>query len=409
MPYRVGIATSHPIQYKIPWYRALTAHPEIDLTVFYAMLPDAMQQGDGFGVSFSWDLPLLEGYEYEVLENVASQPSVTQFRGCDTPGIRDIVKRGGFDAFITNGWVVKSCIQALRSCRKHGVPCLVRGEANALRPRVWWKRLGHRWLMRQFSAFLSIGQANRDFYLSNGVLEERIFSAPYCVDNDRFAAATEELRPHRAAIRKEWGIPEGAFTFLFCAKFEDKKRPLDLLKALSTAVRKPEVAQDGIQVLMVGDGDLRPECERMIRDERLPVTCLGFLNQTEIPKAYAAADCLVLPSDYGETWGLVVNEAMACGRPAIVSDRVGCHPDLVHDGETGAVFPFGDTDALADRLTAFVREPKRAEAMGLKARNFIAKYCVQTVVNGTVDAVTSVCRRAPRPVREPVHTRDGHR
>ncbi len=119
MPYRLGILTTHPIQYQVPWFCALANEHSIDLTVFYCMIPDERQQGDGFGINFKWDIPLLDGYKYEVLENVAKQPSVTNFWGCDTPGIKDIVKNRKFDAFIVNGWVVKSCIQLLRACRQY--------------------------------------------------------------------------------------------------------------------------------------------------------------------------------------------------------------------------------------------------------------------------------------------------
>ncbi len=85
----------------------------------------------------------------------------------------------------------------------------------------------------------------------------------------------------------------------------------------------------------------------------MPLHVAGFQNQTELPAWYAAADVLVLPSDGGETWGLVVNEALACGTPAVVSDAVGCAPDLALDrdpGRTGAVFAVGDPAALADAV-----------------------------------------------------------
>src|SRR5207248_1690512 len=116
-------------------------------------------------------------------------------------------------------------------------------------------------------------------------------------------------------------------------------------------------------VLVVGDGELMTEARALAARERLPLTFAGFLNQTEIVGAYVAADCLVLPSDTGETWGLVVNEAMACGIPAIVSDQVGCGPDLVSDSVTGAMFPMGDIDALARCLIDFSADPQRLRRM----------------------------------------------
>ena len=123
----------------------------------------------------------------------------------------------------------------------------------------------------------------------------------------------------------------------------------------------------------------------------LPVTFAGFLNQTEIPAAYVASDCLVLASDYGETWGLVVNEAMACGRAAIVSDRAGCAADLVVEGKTGLTFPFGDVEALADRFVQAATNPTGLEEMGARARDRVSEhYSIRNAVQGTLSAVRSL-------------------
>ena len=131
-----------------------------------------------------------------------------------------------------------------------------------------------------------------------------------------------------------------------------------------------------------------------MEQENLPVTFAGFLNQSEIPKAYVAADCLVLPSDSGETWGLVVNEAMACGIPAIVSDHVGCGPDLVIEGETGGVFPLGDIDALAHKIAHFASDADRLKAMGKEAqRRVMTYYSVDRAVEGTLAAIHAAVQR----------------
>ena len=392
MSFKIGILTTHPIQYQVPWFRKLSALPEIDLTVFYCMIPNENQQGEGFGVNFKWDIPLLDGYKYEVLENVSKQPSVTNYWGCDTPGIENIVKKREFDAFIVNGWIVKSCIQLLRACRQYDVPCIVRGESNAIRPRTWWKGQIHKRLLAKYSAFLNIGKSNREFYVQNGVTDEKIFFAPYCVDNERFELSYEALSQERDSIRVQWGISSTDFTFLFCAKFIEKKCPLDLLNALSIVFRKNEHWTKRIHLLMVGDGKQKIECEEFVRRRKLPVTFTGFMNQTEIVRAYVASDCLVLPSDYGETWGLVVNEAMACGLPAIVSDRVGCHKDLVCSGQTGEIFPFGDHNALAELLASLVSNPAKMRSMGNCAKQKVADYSFENAVKGCIEAIKFVCK-----------------
>ena len=388
---KLGVLTTHPIQYQIPWFRALSEIPEVDLTVFFCMLPNKRQQGDGFNVAFEWDIPLLEGYRYRILENVSKAPSVTTFLGCDTPDVHMIVKKENFDAFIVNGWVAKSCLQLLAACRRYRVPCIVRGESNTLRPRAWWKRAVHRLLLSNYAAFLHIGKANRDFYLRNGIKAEQIFFAPYCVDNERFAAAARTLAPMRKELRKDWNIPEDSFVFLFCAKFVPKKRPMDLLMAIDRVVRRKNAPS--AHALLVGAGEMLTDCRAFVKVHGTPASFAGFLNQSEIPRAYVAADCIVLPSDNGETWGLVVNEAMACGLPAVVSDQVGCHPDLIVPGVTGELFHFGDTVAMAERLEKLARHPERTENMGEAARRRIRGYCYERVVRGTLAALEWLKRR----------------
>jgi glycosyltransferase involved in cell wall biosynthesis len=274
-------------------------------------------------------------------------------------------------------------LQAWWACVRLGVPRIIRGESNALRSRATWKRLIHRGWMRGFNEFLAIGEANRAFYLAAGVPAARIHSCPYFVDNERFAAAADALAPERPAVRAAWGIPQEATAFLFCGKLIAKKRPLDLLGATERA----RAAGTALHLLVVGDGELMGQARAMAAASGVPVTFAGFLNQTEIVRAYVAADCLVLPSDAGETWGLVVNEAMACGLPAIVSDEVGCGPDLVRS-DTGRIYPMGDVDALARRLVELAGSGPALKAMGVAARRLVrAGYSLEGAVAGTLAAI----------------------
>lgn len=390
---RVAMVTTHPIQYQVPWLQMLSATNGIDLHVFFAMIPDETEQGREFGVSFAWDIPLLEGYRYTVLENRSKRPSLTEFGGCDTPQIASEIRRGNFDAVIVNGWVVKTCLQALLACRLSGTPCIVRGEVNGLRPRAAWKRWLHGRLLAQYAACLSIGSNNRRYLLDAGVPEDRIFHTPYCVDNPRFGEAADARRatPGRDALRTGFGLEPDRVTYLFSGKFVAKKRPGDIVEAVR---RLPTSDRDQIQVLMVGDG---PQGEQLrAAAQSLPIRFTGFLNQSEIASAYAAADCLVLPSDHGETWGLVVNEAMACGLPALVSDQVGCAVDLVSPDVTGAVFGCGDVAALSEQLAALSHSPERLREMGANARRRVhSEYNYRQVLAGVLDSLESVRRKRP--------------
>ncbi|MBZ0087658.1 MAG: glycosyltransferase family 4 protein [Thermomonas sp.] len=385
---RVAMVTTHPIQYQVPWLRLLGQQAGIELQVFFAMVPDAAEQGREFGVAFEWDMPLLEGYAHTVLENVAKRPSLTEFRGCDTPGIGRALREGRFDAVIVNGWGTKMALQALWACKRQGIPCIVRGEANGLRPRARWKRFLHARLLARYAACLAIGSNNRDYLRAAGVPDKRIFATPYCIDNLRFRDAAERWRQELgvSALRARFGLDSARTVFLFSGKFVEKKRPGDIIEAVR---RLPEVVRSNIQILLVGDGPLREQLQQAAQG--LPVHFAGFLNQSEITAAYAASDALLLPSDSGETWGLVVNEAMACGLPALVSDQVGCAVDLVTPGATGEVFGCGDVAALAALLKRYAAKREALAQMGQAAQaRVLDGYNFGRVVDGAMAALTFV-------------------
>jgi len=387
---KLAMVTTHPIQYQVPWLRLLASRSNIELHVFFAMLPTSEEQGREFGVAFAWDTPLLDGYDYSVLENVAASPSLTTWAGCDTPSIFDKLREGQYQAVIVNGWGSKTAIQTLLACRRLRIPCIVRGEANALSRRSFLKRLGHRVLLSQYAAFLAIGTQNRRYYESLGVRSARIFDTPYCVDNSRFGSAADGARVNTplAELRASFGLDADSTTFLFSGKFVDKKHPADAIEAVRKLLGSGQVK---VQLLMVGDGPLRGQLEQSAVG--LPVRFAGFLNQSQMALAYAASECLLLPSDAGETWGLVVNEAMACGLPVIVSDQVGCAVDLVIAGVTGHVYRCRDVDDLAMQMLKLVADPGQRGALGHAARRHVeAGFHFDGVVDGVLRALSEVQR-----------------
>lgn len=389
-PVNLAVVATHPIQYQIPWFCELAARSEVRLKVLYAHLPEPRQQGAGFDRPFQWDIPMLQGYAWEKLPNARSDPDLSRFFGSSTPAVADVFGRERPDAVLLTGWNALPLLQALWAAIRNGIPRVVRGESNALRRRPAAVRTAHRLLLSRFDAFLAIGKANKEFYRQYRVPESRVFDCPYFIDNARFASSARALAPSRHSIRAAWGIPEQATCFLFAGKIQPKKRILDLLHALRLVA--PDAGAH--HLLVVGTGEQMEEARALAVRERIAATFAGFLNQTEMPKAYVAADCLVLPSDYGETWGLVVNEAMACGLPAVVSDRVGCGPDLVEDGVTGRIFPFGEVAALAGVIRSLADQPARLVEMGRRASDRITRYSVDAAVAGTLDAVRYVTRRS---------------
>lgn len=389
--FHVGLLATHPIQYYAPWYRALAR--EVDLEVFFSHRQTAEgQAAAGFGVAFDWDVPLLEGYSSTFLTNVAKQPGVGRFWGCNTPSLAGIIHESRFDAFIVHGWSTWSYWQAIRACWRARTPILVRGDSILSTPRSAARRLAkwaiYRWFIPKFDGFLVVGARTKRYLEHYGAKANRCFPAPHAVDNDFFTSRAAELRPSRADLRREFRLPESAVTFLFAGRFIARKEPSLFVTALARAAEQsPNVAG-----LMVGDGPLRPEVEGLAARLRAPICFSGFLNQTAMVRAYAASDVLVVPSEW-ETWGLVVNEGMACGVPAIVSDGVGCVDDLVTPGETGEVFSVGDTQALAGHIARLAAdEPYRMRLSG-GAASRVTKFDIAAAVAGTIESINAVTTR----------------
>jgi glycosyltransferase involved in cell wall biosynthesis len=394
-PYRLAIVSTHPIQYHVPWFRGLAAHPDLKMHVYYChKATPAEQARAGFGVAFDWDVPLLDGYPHTFLRNVADPPDPGRFAGFDTPEIKNIIRRGQYDAVLINGWHYKSAWQAIWACWRSGVKVLVRSDSHLHSPRSVLKKIAKALLYRsfipRFDGCLSVGEWSREYFLYYGARPERVFFVPHGIDDDRIAAERCRLAPIRSELRMQWGLDEKAVVFVFVGKFIEKKRPMDFVRAITRAAHQGAA----VHGLMVGDGPLRADCEDFIRKHDSPIRFTGFLNQSQIVEAYVASDLLVLPSDGGETWGLVVNEAMACGRPCIVSDYVGCGPDLVEIGKTGAIFPLGDVDTLADLIGGLARDPAKLAFMSEQVPRRIQKYSTQAAVDGVLQCLAAITRRS---------------
>lgn len=362
----LAILTSHPIQYQVPLWQALARDGRVPFEVWYLTrhgLDSAVDRE--FGRAFAWDIDSLAGYEHRFLD-VATGAAPGSFWKCRLrESLRRRMKAADIKAVWIQGWQVAAYWQAVREAKAAGVEVWLRGESNDLAPtpKLWKRRLKRHllsWLFGSVDRFLCIGAANKRLYSSYSVPSTKLYEAPYAVDNDRFAAQADGFRGERLSIRRKWGISDDACCLLFCGKFIPKKRPEDLIKATMLLLKRRR--HRPLHLLFVGTGELgrrlRESC-CVVFDHQDPAdirtglqtgpkaTFAGFLNQNEIARAYVAADCLVLPSDHGETWGLVVNEAMASGCPAVVSDQCGCAEDLPSRLDTDLVFRAGDTQDLA--------------------------------------------------------------
>jgi glycosyltransferase involved in cell wall biosynthesis len=403
---RLAIFTSHPIQYQAPLFRALAASEFLEPTIYFGSRHGVDVAMDaGFGTAFRWDVPLLDAYEHVFLPNTSTKPNVSQFRGVRVTDAESVLAQGHHDALLLLGWQTMAHVQMLRAAWRLELPVILRGESTlgrepararqrALRRAVWLpvRRRLYGAAFDKVDAFLVIGSRNRDYYRSFGVPDEKCFWAPYGVDNDWFALPRDRRTAARDRVRARLGVADDAILFASSAKLIEKKRPLDLVDAVG-GLRRHGI---NAHALFIGDGEERGRVEAQAAQQGIApsVSISGFVNQRELPDWYAAADALVLPSDSRETWGLVVNEAMAAGLPVVVSDAAGCSVDLVRSGENGFTYPCGDVDALTDRLSSIARlGPEGRSALGDRSREIVKGFAIEVAARATEDAVEAICSR----------------
>jgi glycosyltransferase involved in cell wall biosynthesis len=224
---------------------------------------------------------------------------------------------------------------------------------------------------------LAVGERSEAYFRFYGA--RGVVRSPHFVDNEHFARGAAAANV--ASLRREWNVREDAMVVGFVGKLVPKKRPLDLLAAVSSCGRSD------VHVVFVGDGELREACRRTAERLGVAATFAGFRNQSALPAAYAAMDALVLPSDVRETWGLVVNEAMACGTPALVSNACGCAPDLIREGHTGYTFQLGDVAVLGRAISRLASSADLRRQMSAGARAHIAGYTADAAARGVLQAV----------------------
>jgi glycosyltransferase involved in cell wall biosynthesis len=393
---RLAVITTHPIQYQCPVWRRLASRPEVVLKVFFASDCSVRGYHDaGFARQVQWSVPLLDGYEHAFL---GSGP-VSRWTTGPMLGARSLSRSLRVfrpDVCLLNAYSPLLYWHALGVCRLAGVPVLLRAEATDVdRHRGGLHRcirdLSLRWFYSGVARCLAIGVNSRAHYVRLGVGPERIGFAPYCVDTDLFARQYSSRIPGK--LRERLALSGDSVVVLFSGKLIPKKDPLTLLKAVAS---QPAIADRPVHLVFLGDGPLRLELEAQAAASAPGrVHFLGFQQQESLGDVYADADMLVLPSVYEETWGLVVNEALQFGVPCVVSDRVGCAPDLIAPGRTGEVFAHGDVGSLRDAIVRLAASKvERGPEVHEWCRSHVSGYSIDAAVNGILAAASAARRRA---------------
>lgn len=379
----------HPVQYHSPLYRSICSAPAFDAKIIY--LDDVGLNGiydKEFRAKVEWDIPLLDGHDYEFVPNRARNNKGGVFSRIN-PGLPAALKRGNFDAILIQGYSIVSFWIALFAARRLGIKVIWRGEVT-LKPShlsSGMRRLAREGLIKTFlmrcDSVLYTCAGNKDFLVEHGFGAESLFPFLCAVDNDRFRAEFARYAPTRAQIRQELGVPDENTVVLFCGRLTERKRPFDVLEAIRRAGSR------GFSFVIIGDGPQREQLLGFACNHDIHTVHLGFVNQSAISRYYTIADVFCLLSEYDPS-PKALNEAMNFSLVPIVSDTIGTSRDLVLHNDSGFRVALGDTIAVAAHLEQLRDNGEMRQRMAERALQHISQFSFAANVAG----LEAACRAA---------------
>lgn len=386
------VIETHPVQYHAPVYRAVQQQFGIPVTALYGSDFSVAGYTDReFGARFAWDVDLLAGHAHRFLATVQSGGgrSAEEVR---TGGLRAALAELRPQSILLLGYGSAFQRGAFRAARRCGCPLLFRGETTdhariRSRFKAWVRDACLRWFYGHCARLLYVGQRSQAHFRRLGCPEEKLVFSPYCVDTTPFAVDEAARERWREATRRELGFRAEQTVLLFSGKLS-RRKGVDLLLAAVQAL--PEAQRRRMAALFLGSGEMMDPLQAMAESEpAVTARFVGFQNQRQLSRFYHAADLLVLPSVESETWGLVVNDALHHGLPCVVSEAVGCAPDLVQPGLTGEICESGSAEALGRALRRAQAWARGAEVR-TACRARVAGYSVQRAAEGLATACRSV-------------------
>jgi glycosyltransferase involved in cell wall biosynthesis len=360
----LAIFETHPVQYRAPVYQALQRLVPGRFHVFYAT--DVSLRGNrdvDFGATVAWDEPLLDGYPNTVLNQEIGEP-LKGFRSLHGRGLSRVFNDYQPKAILQTQFLYEYDFAVLFQAWIRRIPVWIRKEtqdeaSQRSRKKELLRSAAYRTLYSLVQKAFFIGELNREHFARHGIPPYKLIRAPYCT-TDRFENMTEaQFADIREARRGKLGIGKDKTVIAFFGKLISKKNPDLLLQAIPFL---KENLKSNMTLLFVGSGVLEAEMKeqsRQLEKSGIQIIFTGFVNQSAIRDFYAATDILVLPSRYeGETWGLVVNEALQAGCAAVVSEAVGCNREF-GTWERVRTIPVGDATSLARVLEELAVFPRK--------------------------------------------------
>ncbi len=378
MKRRLVILTEIIAPYRIPVFNTLAQGSEIDLHVIFLAESDPKLR--------DWLV-----YKDEIRFSYQVLPSWRrEFAGHNlllNRGLKKGLQRAAPDAILCGGYNYLASWQGLRWARQRRVPFILWAESTErdIRSRNRVIKFLKRIFIKHCSAFVVPGKSSMQYVVNYGVLEKDIFTAPNAVDTELFAQRAEAVRQEAASHRQALGLPPRFF--LFVGRLVREKGVFDLLEAYGKLTSELRTL---VSLVLVGEGTAREELVgRAVQIAPGQVRCAGFVHRDQLASYYALAESFVFPS-HSDTWGLVVNEAMACGLPIISSAAAGCAADLVQDHWNGWVVDRGDVIQLASAMERLGRDSALRTQMGNHSRERIEKYSPAVCAAGIAQAAMAV-------------------
>lgn len=384
---KLAIITTHPIQYNAPWFQLLAERKQIEIKVFYTWSQAETSVIDrNFGKEITWDIPLLQGYNYEFVKNVAKNPGSHHYSGIDCPTLIAKIKEFAPNSILVFGWNFKSHLKVMRHF-KGKIPIWFRGDSTLLDElpgiKTSLRRLVLKWVYRHVDKALYVGKANKAYFLKHGLTENQLIYAPHAIDNNRFVGDgnyNSEAIKWRARLHLK---PED-IVVIFAGKLEPKKQPDFLLSALRKA---NESRIKPLKLLFVGSGEMEGQLKAVAEGDD-NIQFLPFQNQSQMPLVYRLGTILCLPSKGpGETWGLAINEAMASGIAVMATPKVGCVYDLIESRGNGYIFAHDDIGELTHLLETLKLD--RLTEMGSRSQHKIKNWSFEHLVSNIEQAMNS--------------------
>jgi len=386
---KIAIITSHPIQYNAPFFKELAQNDEFKIKVFYTWGQSKSSDiiDPDFNIKREWDIDFLAGYDHCFVENTAIDPGSHHFFGIQNPSLIKTIEQFKPDALLIYGWSFKSHLLVLRYFKKK-IPIIFRGDSNLIDSpkgifpflRILLRRILLFFVYKHIDYALFVGKSNYNYYLHMGLKKYQLFYGPHAIDNQRFYNVSNEQIVEIAKWKFELEIDKEDIVFLFVGKFEQKKNPLLLIEAFS------KLKHTSVKLLFIGNGVLYNSIKLASNlDSRIKI--LGFQNQSKMPLVYRLGSVLILPSKGpNETWGLVINEAMASGLAVIASDKCGGAIDLV-TSKTGLIFESDNPIDLYKSMLHYINNKSITASTGLNAKTYIQQFNYTESINSLIQLI----------------------